>query len=238
MIEYITDSKVLEGMAHLNLEERAVAIKDKFGLSSKFSGRNLLNYYKKNGVYYLIPKYAYSRKEARADILKSERRIFSKELALMMMEDENLVYIDETSIHKWLMKKKVWLKRTMELKMPDTRGPSFTIIAGIGHQRGLIHFNVIQGSNNQNTFTQFLQGLKIKMNGKATLVLDNLTVHHASKVKTLFDDNFKPFYLPAYSCELNPIERLWSVVKAQWRKLMLIKDNQRLDETKELNRIT
>ncbi|MFN9909114.1 MAG: transposase [bacterium] len=45
------------------------------------------------------------------------------------------------------------------------------------------------------------------------VVLDNLKVHHAKILEQVYDSNFKEMLLPPYSCELNPIERLWSVLK-------------------------
>jgi len=32
----------------------------------------------------------------------------------------------------------------------------------------------------------------------------------------VYNNNFKELFLPTYSSELNPIERLWSVVKPKW----------------------
>ena len=50
------------------------------------------------------------------------------------------------------------------------------------------------------------------------VVLDNLAVHHSKILKEYYDESFKEQFLPPYSCALNPIERLWSVVKNKWRR--------------------
>ena len=47
-------------------------------------------------------------------------------------------------------------------------------------------------------------------------MLDNLKVHQAKVLESVYDQNFKEMFLPPYSCELNPIERLWSVLKHKW----------------------
>ena len=48
------------------------------------------------------------------------------------------------------------------------------------------------------------------------VVLDNLKIHHAKILDDVYDRDFKEMFLPPYSCELNPIERLWSVLKRKW----------------------
>ena len=50
------------------------------------------------------------------------------------------------------------------------------------------------------------------------MVLDNLKVHHAKILEQVYDSNFNEMLLPPYSCELNPIERHWSVLKRKWVK--------------------
>ena len=45
--------------------------------------------------------------------------------------------------------------------------------------------------------------------------MDNMKSHHAKAVKDLLDSSgVRYIYLPPYSPDLNPIEKLWSKVKA------------------------
>ena len=49
--------------------------------------------------------------------------------------------------------------------------------------------------------------------------MDNLSVHHSKIVKEEFDNMWFMFqFLPPQSCELNPIEKVWNLIKGQWRK--------------------
>ena len=48
------------------------------------------------------------------------------------------------------------------------------------------------------------------------VILDNLRIHHSKKLNEVYDNDFKELFLPTYSSELNPIERLWSIVKRMW----------------------
>ncbi len=59
--------------------------------------------------------------------------------------------------------------------------------------------------------------LKNKCEGRRVLiVLDNLRIHYSKKLDDVYDENFKEMFLPTYSSELNPIERLWSIIKRKW----------------------
>ena len=54
---------------------------------------------------------------------------------------------------------------------------------------------------------------------KRIVVMDNLSVHHRKIVTQQFDNRwFLHQFLPSQSCELNPIEKVWNIVKAQWRR--------------------
>ena len=50
-------------------------------------------------------------------------------------------------------------------------------------------------------------------------VMDNMKSHHAKVVRNLLDSSgVRYIYLPPYSPDLNPIEKLWLKVKAFLRK--------------------
>lgn len=53
------------------------------------------------------------------------------------------------------------------------------------------------------------------------LVLDSASWHKAARLRW---GRFEPVYLPAYSPDLNPIERLWLLIKAEWFTDFVAKD--------------
>lgn len=126
--------------------------------------------------------------------------------------------MDETTCHLWQTPSRMWLKPGMTFTIPSTRGPSMQVLGALSEKRGLIHFDVFIGSNNQDTFKLFIEGLRRKCAGCPTLVvMDNLSVHKAKIVVDLFIGSFKYKLLPPYSCALNPIERVWNILKGQWK---------------------
>jgi len=80
--------------------------------------------------------------------------------------------------------------------------------------------NYLIKPNNSDTFSKFIANLAETINGQpATIVLDNLSVHRSKKVGGILQNypNIKFLFLSPYSCKLNPIENLWSVIKQKWR---------------------
>ena len=62
---------------------------------------------------------------------------------------------------------------------------------------------------------------------KNIIILDNASWH---KKKSLDWGQFIPVYLPPYSPDLNPIEKLWLIVKAEWFSDFYAKNRDQLIE--------
>ena len=73
----------------------------------------------------------------------------------------------------------------MSLSMPESRGSSISLIGAISNE-GILHHQLIDGSNNQRVFAVFIRELLRKADPEATVVMDNLSVHKALTVKSLF----------------------------------------------------
>lgn len=71
---------------------------------------------------------------------------------------------------------------------------------------------------NAETFELFLHKLMRhrKRSGKTVVIIDNAPYHHATALKPLlnkYNNLLKLDYLPPYSPELNPIERVWKFLR-------------------------
>jgi transposase len=65
-------------------------------------------------------------------------------------------------------------------------------------------------------FGDFIRYLLQSTQGKIFLILDNAKWHHAKDLKEFFEanrDRLILIFLPAYSPELNPIERVWRITR-------------------------
>ena len=71
---------------------------------------------------------------------------------------------------------------------------------------------------NADTFGDFLIYLLEKSEGKLFLILDNVSWHKARDLQKFFFKNryrLVRIFLPPYSPELNPIERVWRITRRQ-----------------------
>ncbi len=87
--------------------------------------------------------------------------------------------------------------------------------------RGLMRFMLYDGALDVDRFITFLRRLIKDAEQKVFLVVDNLKVHHARKVKAWVQSHrheIELFYLPAYAPEHNPDEYLNNHVKQRLRQ--------------------
>jgi transposase len=75
---------------------------------------------------------------------------------------------------------------------------------------------------NRPTFVAYTEHcLAPALRGGDVVVMDNLTSHKDPAVRRLIEDaGAEWWYLPAYSPDFNPIEKMWSKVKAWMRRAM------------------
>ena len=104
-------------------------------------------------------------------------------------------------------------------KTPVTYAPGtrqrLSMIATVTN-KGCAHWQIIDGNFNSDRLIEFLELLIKDAGKKVFLILDNLRVHHSKPVKAWLEENkekIECFYLPSYSPELNPEERLNSDLK-------------------------
>ena len=87
--------------------------------------------------------------------------------------------------------------------------------------RGLMRFMLYEGALNVDRFLAFLRRLIKDAGQKVFLIIDNLKVHHARKVKAWVASHaheIELFYLPAYAPEHNPDEYLNGELKRKLRQ--------------------
>jgi transposase len=107
----------------------------------------------------------------------------------------------------------------------------FSVMSAVTN-RGSARWMVYKGALDSAMLIRFMQRLVRQMKGrKAYLILDNLRVHHSAPVKEWLEQNQEQIavcYLPSYSPELNPDERLNRSLKSKLSHLPAAKDERAL----------
>ena len=100
--------------------------------------------------------------------------------------------------------------QTPVAKVVGSTRQKLSMISTVNNQ-GKTRWMIIDGNFNHARLIEFFESLIDDTDQKVFLVLDNLGVHHCKPVKAWLaehEDEIEVFYLPSYSPELNPDERL------------------------------
>lgn len=90
---------------------------------------------------------------------------------------------------------------------------------------------IIDQAFNSDKLIEFLEALINEVDKKVLLILDNLRVHHSQPVKAWVAERtgrIELFYLPSYSPELNPEERLNADLKQAMGKRVPVRTKAKL----------
>src|SRR3954462_12031203 len=95
-----------------------------------------------------------------------------------------------------------------------------SMIAAVS-DRGLVRFMLYEGALNADRFIDFLRRLVRNAGRKVVLIVDNLKVHKAGKVRAWLESHaheIELFYLPSYAPDHNPAEYLNNDLKQALRQ--------------------
>lgn len=105
-------------------------------------------------------------------------------------------------------------------KKPLNTPKNTTILSSI-RLNGETMYTSYQGGTTKDKFIGYLKNVlapALKKDGIA--IMDNMGTHHSKEVKKVIKDlKINVVYLPPYSPDLNPIEKMWSKIKSILRKL-------------------
>ena len=100
------------------------------------------------------------------------------------------------------------------------RGSSKTLIGAVSTQSRSAYVEVHPKTKSEYVIAFLENYLPLHRGG--ILVLDNHASHKSQAVKAVCQKyHVKLAFLPSVSSNLNPVERYWSVVKAEWSKYLV-----------------
>lgn len=156
---------------------------------------------------------------------EESRTSFCLELqALMKDPDIELWFGDETGIEGDPRPRRRWIKVGKTGRVTKNGDHLRMNVTGMVCPRTGEAFLCEFSHSDTDTFQAFLDEanrLPPPSRPRQLLILDNASWHKAARLQW---GCFEPLYLPSYSPDLNPIERLWLLIKAEWFTDFVAKD--------------
>ena len=134
---------------------------------------------------------------------------------------DHLVFLDESSVNIDLTRRygRAIGKTRVHGHAPLSTPRAQTVLGSVRLNGQTTHTTYTGGTTGQR-FLEYLKNILIPTLHKGDIVvMDNMRSHHVKEVaETLHAAGIELRYLPPYSPDMNPIEMLWSKVKALLRK--------------------
>lgn len=153
----------------------------------------------------------------------------------------DIISLDESSIDTHIDNPYGWgVKGTKITIIKKQQKVRYTVTCAV-KMNGEMETQIIKGSANANTFLTFIKNIvsKLPTNKITYILLDNARIHHAKILKTYLSGitNVKFIYNVPYCPEYNPIEKVFSEVKAIIRKKYITNSNITKIITKSFSKV-
>lgn len=139
-----------------------------------------------------------------------------------MLDSTRLVFIDETAANTKMVRLSGRCPRGERLvgRVPHGHWKTITFVAALRHN-GITAPFVLDGSMTGEVFLAYVeQYLAPTLKRKDIVIMDNLSAHKVPGIREAIEAAGATLrYLPQYSPDLNPIEMVFSKLKAVLRKL-------------------
>ena len=134
---------------------------------------------------------------------------------------ERFVFIDESSAKTNMTRRYGWAFDGARLidAVPHGHLSTTTMIAAVGLGGAKAPF-VFEGPMDSQMFRAYVKHVLVpELCPGDIVVMDNVSSHKDAEARTLIEDaGAYVWYLPPYSSDFNPIEKMWSKIKAFLRK--------------------
>jgi len=157
------------------------------------------------------------------------RQAFQTRLSAWLADENiDLWYLDECGIEGDPRPRRRWARKGARITVTKNGDHVRMNVTGVICPRTGVFYGLEFSHTDTEVFQCFLdqanQDLKLERQ-RNLLIMDNASWH---KSKSLSFGAFEPIYLPPYSPDFNPIERLWLILKAQWFTDFIAKDREAL----------
>jgi len=219
--ERLSDEQSSELCSHLqdSLYEEVIQIVSyvKITYSIEYSVSGMTDWLHKHKFSYKMPKGSPSKADTDEQIAFVDKY---EQLKASLPKDEPLLFID--GVHPTMQSKTVcgWIKTGSEKSIPTTASRTRLNVMGAIELSTMKTTVDDYETINARTIKEFLGTVKAAYPLAKTIhiILDNAGYHRAIEVAKFAEENhIKLHFLPTYSPNLNPIERLWKIMNEEVR---------------------
>lgn len=187
------------------------------------SYQTVVRFFHKQGFALKVPQPWSDRQD------EEKRAIFLEELETLYNDEKvDIWFQDESGFEGDPRPRRRWDKKGNKTKVTKNGDHLRLNVMGMICPRTGEFFAIETSHSDTDTFQAFLKEAKktIKFNRKKNiLILDNASWH---KKGTLKFYGWQPKFLPPYSPDFNPIERIWNTMKAKWFNNHVCRNAQQL----------
>ena len=159
------------------------------------------------------------------------REVFLQELKqLFGQPDVDIWFADESGFEGDPRPRKRWDKKGRKTRVTKNGGHLRMNVIGMICPRTGQFFAIEASHSDSATYQAFLDEAHKAVSFQRTtnvLIMDNASWHRR---KATIWQSWQPKYLPPYSPDLNPIERIWLTMKARWFNNYVCKNEEKLLE--------
>ena len=154
--------------------------------------------------------------------VKAKRKLWEK---VISENDANkLVFLDECGVNTDMTRHYARAKSNERAtdSTPVNTPCSTTILSSVRLNSQTV-YTVYRGGTTAEQFAEYLKNILLPTLSKDDIIImDNMRSHHAKSVKEVLNaSGIQCLYLPPYSPDFNPIEKMWSKIKAYLRKVKI-----------------
>ena len=151
---------------------------------------------------------------------ESKRESYLQEIA--HIAKDSIVYIDESGVSHQMINAYCWIEKGSEVigeRSGAKRGRTSVVAALNGENINAPM--AYSGTMNGELFLYWLENfLAASLKKGQVVVMDNAAIHKVKRVREIIEEaGCSLIYLPPYSPDLNPIEQIFSKIKAHLRRL-------------------
>ena len=131
----------------------------------------------------------------------------------MLFEDEASLSNTATVSYAWAEKGK-----QPRISQSQRQRERRTIFGAVNPHNGQLVVDTAERGNTKTFFRFLVKCVRAFAGQKVYMVLDNVRFHHAKRLKPLLEryrDRIELIFLPPYSPDLNPVERVWWLMRKQ-----------------------